>query len=211
MNNTAPIKPFINGIQSIGPARAVNRVLTLILPRIRPLHWLPQMEDVAGQLSLDQTGLMSPELSLDSWFQPPDPPSLGFYAGAASTDGWGGTSVAAAARGEKGVFLSDGGGKAGTFRLLGLAGMMVRRVAFQHYGAHRYLWAGTTAVGNDPGLGCFRWLMTGAEENPEGWRPFAGNWNAGGCRGIAAAANDGSWSPLRQPSAPPSSAVPASE
>lgn len=82
MHNTAPIKPFINGIQSIGPARAVNRVLTLILPRIRPLQTpfprsLPQMEDVAGQLSLDQTGLMSPELSLDSWFQPPDPPCLG--------------------------------------------------------------------------------------------------------------------------------------
>lgn len=156
--------------------------------KVDDLAWV-ERETVPVLLLATEKGLY--ELAVHEAAEPfqvlvaPDEPSLGFYAVAASTDVWGGTSVAAAARGDKGVFLSDGGGKAGTFRLLGLAGKMVRRVAFQHHGAHRYLWAGTTAVGNDPGLGCFRWLMTGAEENPEGWRPFAGNWNAGGCRGIA--------------------------
>lgn len=114
-----------------------------------------------------------------------DQPSLGFYAVTVSTDVWGGTSVALAARGEKGIYLSDEGGKTETYRCIGLEGEMVRRVAFQHYGAHRYLWACTAAIGNDPGRACFRWRMTGAEENPEGWRHFDRNWNGGGCREIA--------------------------
>ena len=114
----------------------------------------------------------------------PDEPSLGFYSVAVSTDVWGGTSVALAARGGKGVFLSDVGGKTETYRILGLEGEMVRRVAFQRHGAHRYLWACTTAIGNDPGRACFRWRIMESEENPEGWRHFDREWKAGGCRDI---------------------------
>uniref|UniRef100_UPI00359487AA putative baseplate assembly protein n=1 Tax=Desulfococcus sp. TaxID=2025834 RepID=UPI00359487AA len=156
--------------------------------RVDDLAWV-ERETVPVLLLATERGLY--ELAVHEAAEPfqvlvaPDQPALGFYAVAVSTDVWGGTSVAVAARGDKGVYLSDGGGRTGTYRLLGLEGKMVRHVAFQHYSAHRYLWACTAAIGNDPGQAAFRWLMTGAEENPEGWRQFAGNWNAGGCRGIA--------------------------
>jgi hypothetical protein len=112
-------------------------------------------------------------------------PSLGFYAVAVSTDVWGGTSVAVAARGDRGVYLSSKGGQPETFAAIGLENELVRVLAIQHFGAQRYLWAGVAAVGNDPGKGCFRWLLTGGEENPEGWRAYRSGWDAGGCRALA--------------------------
>lgn len=112
-------------------------------------------------------------------------PSLGFYAVAVSTDVWGGTSVAVAARGDKGVYLSNQGGQPESFKPIGLKQELVRVLAIQHYGPHRYLWAGVAAIGTDPGKGCFRWLLTGEEENPEGWRSYQAGWEAGGCRGLA--------------------------
>ncbi len=156
--------------------------------RVDDMAWVVR-EGVPVLLLATERGLY--ELAIHEAAEPfqvlvaPDAPALGFYAVAVSTDVWGGTSVAAAARGDKGVYLSDEGGKSETYRLLGLEGKMVRRVAFQHYGAQRYLWACTTAIGNDPGEACFRWRMTGAEENPEGWRQFHREWNAGGCHDIA--------------------------
>jgi hypothetical protein len=112
-------------------------------------------------------------------------PSLGFYAVAVSMDVWGGTSVAVAARGDRGVYLSSQGGQPETFSAIGLENELVRVLAIQHFGAQRYLWAGVAAVGNEPGKGCFRWLLTGSAENPEGWRAFQSGWDAGGCRAIA--------------------------
>ena len=112
-------------------------------------------------------------------------PSLGFYAVAVSTDVWGGTSVAVAARGDRGVYLSSKGGQPETFAAIGLQDELVRVLAIQHYGAQRYLWAGVAAVGTDPGKGCFRWLLTGTEESPEGWRAYHDGWDAGGCRALA--------------------------
>lgn len=156
--------------------------------RVNDLAWV-ERESVPVLLLATEKGLY--ELAIHEGAEPfqvlvvPEQPSLGFYAVAVSTDVWGGTSVALAARGDQGVCLSDEGGKTETFRILGLEGEMVRQLAFQHYGSHRYLWACTTAIGNDQGKACFRWLMTGAEENPEGWRHFDRAWNAGGCRGIA--------------------------
>ena len=110
--------------------------------------------------------------------------SLGFYSVAVSTDVWGGTSVAVAALGDQGVYLSDETGKPETFRHIGLKKEMVRRLVFHHYAPHRYLWACLAAIGDDPGKACFRWKLTGAEENPEGWVHYQKDWNAGSCRDL---------------------------
>jgi Baseplate J-like protein len=111
--------------------------------------------------------------------------ALGFYAVAVSTDTWGKTSVAVAARGDRGVFLSSEGGKPNSFSHIGLDGKLVRILEVQHRGPHRYLWAGVAAVGDDPGEGVFRWTLTGSIDSPEGWRSFDKDWNAGGCRALA--------------------------
>ncbi len=111
----------------------------------------------------------------------PKQPSLGFYSVAVSTDVWGGTCVALAARGDKGVYLSDEAGKPETFRHIGMQKEMVRKLVFQHFAPQRYLWACVAAIGNDEGKGCFRWKLTGAEENPEGWVPYRKGWNSGSC------------------------------
>lgn len=127
------------------------------------------------------------ELAIHEGAQPfqvlvnPQQTSLGFYSVAVSTDVWGGTCVAVAARGDQGVYLSDEGGKPETFRHIGLQKEMVRQLVFHHYAPHRYLWACVAAIGNDDGKGCFRWKLTGAEENPEGWVPYQKGWNSGSC------------------------------
>jgi hypothetical protein len=61
---------------------------------------------------------------------------------------------------------------------------MVRRLVFHHYAPNRYLWACVAAIGDDAGMGCYRWKLTGAEENPEGWVPYKKGWNAGSCRDL---------------------------
>jgi hypothetical protein len=127
------------------------------------------------------------ELAIHGGAQPfqvlvdPQQTSLGFYSVAVSTDVWGGTCVAVAARGDQGVYISDEGGKPETFRHIGLQKEMVRQLVFHHYAPHRYLWACVAAIGNDDGKGCFRWKLTGAEENPEGWVPYQKGWTSGGC------------------------------
>jgi hypothetical protein len=115
----------------------------------------------------------------------PQDPNLGFYSVAVSTDVWGQTSVAVAARGDRGVFLSSSGGRPGTFSPIGLETELVRVLTVQHRGPDRYLWAGVAAPGNAPGKGCFRWRLTGTAQSPEGWRPYQKNWAAGGCRSFA--------------------------
>lgn len=115
----------------------------------------------------------------------PQDQNLGFYAVAVSTDVWGQTSVAVAARGDRGVFLSSGGGRPGTFTLVGLDHELVRVLTVQHRGPDRYLWAGVDAPGNSPGNGCFRWRLTGRSQSPEGWVSFRKKWVAGGCRSFA--------------------------
>ncbi len=112
-------------------------------------------------------------------------PTLGFYSVAVSTDVLGGTSVAVVSDDDKGVYLSNDAGKSETFDNLGLSNKLIRVIAFQHYGANRYLWAGCAAIGNDPGNACYRFRLTGAEKNIEGWLNFKSGWDAGGCRDIA--------------------------
>jgi hypothetical protein len=106
---------------------------------------------------------------------------LGFWCVAVSTDVWGQTCVAVGARERRGIFLSEDGGKPGTFKHIGLEDE-VRVLTVQHHGPKRYLWAGIEAVGEDPGTGCARWQLP---QSPEGWQPFSEGWTAGGCRALA--------------------------
>jgi hypothetical protein len=184
-DDTADNESVIHISQDCGESWKVGLGMTF---QVNDLAWVVR-ETVPVLLLATEKGLY--ELAIHERAEPfqvlvePEEPSLGFYAVSVSTDVWGGTSVAVASRGDKGIYLSNDGGKSETFHFLGLKGEMVRQLAFQHYSAHRYLWACTTAIGNDPGKACFRWRMTGAEENPEGWRHFDREWNAGGCHGIA--------------------------
>lgn len=110
---------------------------------------------------------------------------LGFYAVAVAADPFGEISVAVAARGSKGIYISSNGGTPGTFKACGLESEHVRVLEVQYIGQHSYLWVGTAAPGTAPGNGCFRWRFTGTEENAEGWREYRENWDAGGCRALA--------------------------
>ena len=155
---------------------------------VNDLAWV-EREYVPVLLLATEKGLY--ELAIHEGAQPfqvlvdPQQSSLGFYSVAVSTDVWGGTSVAVAAQKEQGVYLSDEAGKPETFRHIGLDKEMVRRLVFHHYAPHRYLWACVAAIGDDPGKACFRWKLTGAEENPEGWVHYQKDWNAGSCRDLA--------------------------
>jgi hypothetical protein len=116
----------------------------------------------------------------------PEDQARGFYSIAVSTDFRGESTVAVAAQEFGGVFLSSQGGKEGSFRLIGLAGEDVRRLAVQRLEPHSYLWAGTAAAGEaDVGKGCFRWQLRGDADPPEGWEAAAANWQAGSCWGFA--------------------------
>jgi hypothetical protein len=155
---------------------------------VSELAWV-EREYVPILLLATEKGLY--ELALHEGAQPfqvlvdPKQTSLGFFSVAVSTDVWGGTCVAVAARGDQGVYLSDEAGKPETFRHIGLKKEMVRRLVFHHYAPHRYLWACVAAIGDDAGKACYRWKLTGAEENPEGWVPYNKGWNAGSCRDLA--------------------------
>jgi hypothetical protein len=112
----------------------------------------------------------------------PNQVDMGFRAVAVSTDVWGNTSVAVAARARGGIYLSTEGGRPNTFTRIGLEDENVGLLAIQHKGADRFLWAGLEAVGDDPGKGCARWQLP---KSPEEWKRFDMNWKAGGCQGLA--------------------------
>lgn len=116
----------------------------------------------------------------------PEDQNLGFYAIAVSTDVFGETSVAVAARARGGVYLSTQGGKRKSFKHIGLKDEMVRVLAVQHQGPHRYLWAGLQVVGvTDPGTGAARWALGAGTEATTGWERFDKGWAAGGCQSLA--------------------------
>lgn len=111
---------------------------------------------------------------------------LGFYNVATATDTRGAVSVAVAAQNLGGVFLSSEGGRSESFRSIGLTKDDVRQLAVQYDGPRAFLWAGVAAAGGeDPGKGCYRWELRGAEDPPEGWREFTKDWKGGSCLGIA--------------------------
>ncbi|HEX9992929.1 MAG TPA: baseplate J/gp47 family protein [Acidimicrobiales bacterium] len=112
-------------------------------------------------------------------------PDLGCYSVVAALDVRDELTVAVAAQDERGVYLSSRGGRPGTFRKVGLAGTDVRRLAVQTVGPTRFLWAGVTVPGDEPGSGALRWELRGAEDPPEGWVPMSQGWVGGSCHDLA--------------------------
>jgi hypothetical protein len=86
-----------------------------------------------------------------------------------------------------GVFISTVGGRANSFRNIGLSGQDVRVLGVQQEGPRAYLWAGMAAPSaGDPGTGCTSWeLLPSGDAPPDGWLAFSGNWNGGSCRALA--------------------------
>lgn len=115
----------------------------------------------------------------------PKLPEFGFRAITASASSGGRTFVAVAGYENKGVYLSFDGGRSNSFQNIGLSGELIEVLTVQHSGPHRYIWAGIAAPGSDQGKGCFRWTLSESVVNPEGWKAYAKNWHAGGCRSLA--------------------------
>ncbi|MEM7113193.1 MAG: baseplate J/gp47 family protein [Chloroflexota bacterium] len=114
----------------------------------------------------------------------PSDQTLSFYA-VTAVNLRGTISVAVAAQGQGGVYLSSENGRSGSFQSIGQQGVDIRRLAVQVDGPRAFLWAGAFAEGpRDAGRGCFRWELRGAEAPAEGWRDFGENWTGGSCRGI---------------------------
>lgn len=156
--------------------------------RIEDFAWLDQdglpylllaTEKGIFQLSLDEDAVPMP-VQVDKKL-----PELGFRAIAVSASTGRQTFVAAAAYENKGVYLSAESAKSNSFHNIGLAGELIEVLATQHSGPHRYIWAGLAAPGSDQGKGCFRWTLSESIVNPEGWKPYFGNWQAGGCKALA--------------------------
>lgn len=112
-------------------------------------------------------------------------PEFGFRAIAVSASLGGRTFVAVAGYENKGVYLSFDAGKSNSFQNIGLSGELIEVLTVQHSGPHRYVWAGIAAPGSGQGKGCFRWTLSESAVNPEGWKAYARNWHAGGCRSLA--------------------------
>jgi hypothetical protein len=108
--------------------------------------------------------------------------SRGFYAVAATTTVRGANLVAVAAQSGAGVFVSNEGGKSGTFNNIGLKGEDVRVLEAQRDGVRTFLWAAVAVGGNDPERGCFR---IEPEGSAEGWRNYVKGWSGGSCRALA--------------------------
>ena len=160
--------------------------------QIYDMAWVEQ-HDAPGLMLATEAGLYYMRLQANAVPEQlvvdPDDLGLGFYSVTVSSDAMGGVSVAVAARGKKGVYLSHQGGQSKTYTNIGLKNEEVRVLEVQHIGLRRYVWAGLAAVGDDPGKGCYRWLLTGAEENPEGWVHFGKGWEASSCRALTFVGN----------------------
>jgi len=112
----------------------------------------------------------------------------GFYAVAAVTDARASALhvAVAAAQTKRGIYLSDEGGKEGSFRLIGLENIDVRVLAIQREGVRSFLWAGVAASNpKDTGTGCFSWELLPSGDPPERWIAFGNSWSGGSCESIA--------------------------
>lgn len=114
----------------------------------------------------------------------PHNPKLGFDTLAVSLESNQGSIVAISAT-HKGVFISSQAGESHSFKAIGLTKELIKVLAIQRRGPHSYLWAGVAAIGDEPGQGCFCWRITGSGDNPEGWRQFGQDWEAGACIAMA--------------------------
>lgn len=149
---------------------------------IESLAWKDANDGTPALLLATAKGLyelsLKPDATPDAVLVDQQRMGLGFWSVAVSTDVWGRTCVAVAARDRRGVYLSEDDGKPGTFRNIGLEDQEVRVLRVQHDGATRALWAGREAVGDDPGIGCASWQLP---KSPDGWVEHGQQWHAGGC------------------------------
>jgi hypothetical protein len=133
------------------------------------------------------------EINLKSDDLPPVPvsvdetnPDRGFYAIAAAVNVDGTVSVALAAQGKGGVFLSKQAGRTATFKKIGLEDKDVRVLRVQSLDTRVFLWAGVwvESAGSE-GEGGYRWELRGQEDSPEGWQRFNLKWKGGSCKCLA--------------------------
>jgi len=111
---------------------------------------------------------------------------FGFYSVAVAVDARASvTHVAVAAQAKGGIYLSSEGGRAGTFRPIGLKGADIRVLAVQRQGMRTFLWTGAAATPPDEGSGCQSWELLASGDPPEGWLPFAKQWTGGNCTALA--------------------------
>ena len=92
-------------------------------------------------------------------------------------------SIVVATPPSTGVYLSVDAGA--SFKSIGLKKKIVQVLRVQYRDTRRYIWAGFTAVGRDPGEACVRWQLQDSGDSPEGWKPFKAKWDAGACKALA--------------------------
>ena len=114
----------------------------------------------------------------------------GFNAVIAYTDMQGIVTVTVTAQKLGGVWLSNNGGRPNTFRRVSQnlpSNEDVHELAVQYDGPRAFLWLSVWTDGNptNPGNGCYRWELRGAQDPPEGWVNFKAGWDGGSCKGIA--------------------------
>ncbi len=156
---------------------------------VEGLDWLIRDDQSVLLLATDR-GLFELGLRADAGPVPllvdPAAQDKGFYTVAVASDVRGVVSVAVAARENGGVYLSTDGGRAGTFRKIGLDGEDIRLLTVRADGVRTFLWAGVTAASSDdPGKGCYRRELVGTADSPEGWVAIGAGWRGGSCRGLA--------------------------
>jgi hypothetical protein len=111
---------------------------------------------------------------------------LGFYAVAAITSVQGDLNVMVAAQERGGVFVSPLAGRPGTYRpLAGLTGKDVRVLVTRVEGPRRFVIAGVTASGAEPGEGAHMVEIVGTQISAQGWQQLTNGWRAGSCQGLA--------------------------
>lgn len=109
----------------------------------------------------------------------------GFYAVRSFVSERGVPGVALAAQAHYGVYLSESGGRRGTFNHVGLANVDTRVLAVQYDGPATWLWVGAGEPDpSKPGQGCHR---TRLFESDVRWQPLSAGWAGGTCRGLALA------------------------
>jgi hypothetical protein len=161
------------------------------------LHWdrsLPAATDLAWTLRDGAPLLLIAtvkglwELAVEEKAQPlpvsvdPDDPNLPLHAVASAVDARGSWIAAVVARDRKGVYLSEQGGRGGTFKKFGLEGEDVRRLELQQEGVRTRLWGGLSAANpSDAGRGTWMRDLTGAGD----WRRVDQGWNGGSCFALA--------------------------
>ncbi|MFH8251396.1 putative baseplate assembly protein [Microbacterium sp. B2969] len=112
-------------------------------------------------------------------------PAMGFYAVTTSVDPSGALCVAAAAQELKGVYVSFGEGRPGTFAQSGLKGVDIRVLRTLEMANRRYLYAGAYATGAEEGAGVSRVEVLAVQLDAKGWEPAGGKWTGGSCRDIS--------------------------